>query len=221
MTVQEVLEAIRSITEQKITKLKLESWASVEIGRIVNRKKYWWRRNALSFDTVVGEATVNAPDDFLQMASPLFQFQGIEKTGELPFVADSLRTLQMVRDTSTGEPKLWTMDPGKNKVFRLYPRPNSVRSYSGMYYRGATIKWTSPGDDEIPLIPPEFHYVVYQAMERRAFFYLYGQKDPRAVLAAQAEKECIADLNDYQAPSTIAPLDWRSGDPQSFVQSTS
>lgn len=226
MTVQELVEAIRSITEQSVTKLKLESWLSMELGRIVNRKKYWWRKAPLEFDSVANKATYdltagNLAADFLQMATPLYEFQGVQKVGELPFVSDHLQVLQMRRETATGEPKLFTVELGTTKTLRLTPIPNAIRSYSGVYYRGAVINWTSPAEDEIPLIPPEFHYVVYQAMERRAFYYLYGQKDPRAVLAAQAEKECIADLNDYQAPSTLVAQEWRSGDSQSFVQSTS
>src|SRR6267142_1859202 len=216
MRVEEVLEAIRSITENSVTKLKLESWLSLELGRIVARKKYWWRKGVLEFDSEANKAVYTVNADFLQVGSPLYEFQGVQKVAELPFVSDHLQMLQMRRETATGEPKLFTVELGTTKDLRLTPIPNAVRSYSGIYYRGATIKWTSPNVDEIPLIPAEFHYVVYQAMERRAFYYLYGQKDPRAVLAAQAEKEAIADLNDYQSPSTLVAQEWRSGDPDSF-----
>lgn len=225
MKVQEITEAIRSITENSVKKLKLESWISMELARIVNRKKYWWRKSALSFDTVANNPNADAPTDFLQIGSPLYEFQGVTKVAEIPFVSDSTTILQMVRGTAIGQPKMFTMEPGKTKQFRLSPIPDQVRSYSAIYYRGAVIKWTSPGgdgnDDEIPLIPPEYHYVVYQAMERRAFYYLYGQKDPRAVLAAQMENQAIADLDDYKAPSTLVAPEWRDGNPQDFVQSTS
>lgn len=220
MKVQEIIEAIRSITEQSVTKLKLESWLSMELGRIVNRKKYFWRKAAFSLASEVNKPLYDAPADFLQIASPLYEFQNSIKVAELPFVSAHLQILQMIRDTTTGTPSLFTVEPGGTKEFRLSPIPNSVRNYSAMYYRGATIKWTSPDEDEIPLIPQEFHYVVYQAMERRAFYYMYGQRDPRATIAAQAEQSALADLDDYKSPSTLTSVEWRSGNPDDFVQST-
>jgi hypothetical protein len=224
--IQEIAEAIRAMSEDSIKKLKIESWLSLELGRIVNRRTYWWRKAALEFSTVANAPTYDLAGgtpiaaDFLQMASPLYQFDGTTKVAELPFVSDALGMLQMRRSSTGGTPTLFTVELGTSKTLRLAPIPNAVYNYAGVYYRGAVIKWTSPNDDEVPLIPPEFHYVLYQAMERRAFFYLYGQKDPRAVLAAQAEAQCIADLDSYKAPSTLVAPEWRSGNPQDFVQST-
>jgi len=232
VTVQELVEAIRNISEESLKKLKIESWLSVELGRIVNRKPYWWRKAALAFDTVANTATYNLSDqglspldiapDFLQFATPLYQFQGANKVGEVPFASDHLQQLQMIRDTSTGTPALMTIEPGTIKTIRLNPIPNAVYSYSAIYYREAIIHFKTPDyeADEIPIVPAAFHYVVYQAMERRAFYYLYGQKDPRAAIAAQAEQQCLGDLDSYKAGSTLVAPEWRSGDPQDFVQST-
>jgi hypothetical protein len=126
----------------------------------------------------------------------------------------------MVRDTSGGQPSQWTVEPGTSQVLRLSPIADGVRSYSGLYYRAPVISWNSPNDDLIPVLPPAFHYVLYAAMERRAFFYLYGQKDPRATLAAQAEMQCLSDLDGYKAPTTLQAKEWRSGNPDDFVSST-
>jgi len=224
VTVEELLEAVRNITEENVKKLKLESWISIELGRIVNRKKYWWRKAPLAFTSEANTATYDLAKkgaaDFLQFATPLYEFQNVTKVAELPFVSDNVSILQMVRDTSTGVPTLMTIEPGTVRTLRLSPVPNSVRSYSAIYYRGAIVKFKSPGNSEIPLIPDSFHYVLLQSLERRAFFYLYGQKDPRAVVAAQAEQQALADLDDYKAPSTLVAVEWRSSDESSFVQST-
>src|SRR5205814_5876040 len=194
MTVQELVEAVRNVAENSVNKLKIESWLSVELGRIVNRKPYFWRKAALQFDTTPNTATYNLSDqgaaalnvapDFLQFATPLYQFQGASKIGEVPFASDHLTQLQMIRDTSTGTPGLMTIEPGTIKTVRLNPIPNAVYSYSAIYYREAIIHFKTPDyeADEIPIVPAAFHYVVYQAMERRVFFYLYGQKDPRAAI---------------------------------------
>ena len=231
MKVQELADAIRNITEDSVKKLKIESWISVELGRIVNRKPYHWRQAVLSFDCVattptynlsdIGTTPLNLAPDFLQFATPLYEFQGTQKVAELPFVSDSLQTLQMIRDTTTGTPAVVAVEPGTTKTLRLSPIPAGVHSYSAIYYREAVIDWNTANQDEIPIIPSAFHYVLYQAMERRAFFYLYGQKDPRATIAAQAEAQCLADLDSYRAGSTLVVPEWRSGDPCSFIQSTS
>jgi len=230
LTVQEALEAIRNITENDVTKLKLQSWFNIELGRIINRKPYWWRKKAFSFPTVASQALYNLSDkgtnptsampDFVQMASPLYEFQGSQMVSELPFVADSLGILKMTQDPTQDTPTIFTVELGTTNVIRMSPIPNSVRTYVGVAYRGLLPNWTTPGDKEIPLIPAPFHYVALQSLERRAFFYLYGQKDPRAVIAAQAEQQCLADLDSYKAPSTLVAQEWRSGDVQDFIQST-
>lgn len=230
MKVQELTDALRNISEDSIKKLKLESWISLELARIVNRRNYWWRKANLSFSSVAGQALydliaggANAiAGDFYQMASPLYQFDGKGgKIAELPYVSDSQGILAMQASTTSGTPTLFTLEPGKaNKTLRLTPIPGALIPYSGLYYRAAIINWNTPNMDDIPVVPPEFHYVVYQALERRIFFYMYGQKDPRAVIAAAAEKECLADLDGYKAGSTLVAPEWRSGDCRDFVQST-
>jgi hypothetical protein len=228
MTVQELAEACRNISEDSIKKLKIESWISMELGRIVNRKHYFWRRAAIEFDTVAQQPTYDltaGPNaiaaDFMQMGSNLFQFDGTNKTGELQFVDDNLGLLKMRKGTTVTTPSVFSIELGSNtKTLRLSPIPDTVYSYAGVYYRGAVINWNSPDDEEIPLVPPEMHYVVYQAMERRVFFYLYGQKDPRAAIAVQAEQQCLGDLDAYKSGSTMQALEWRSGDHNDFVQST-
>jgi len=232
LKVQELADAIRNITEDSVKKLKIESWISVELGRIVNRKPYWWRKAALSFDSVaaiptynlsdIGTTPLNLAPDFLQFSTPLIEFDSSNaKIGEVPFASSATQVLQMVRDTTVGPPTLMTIEPGIVKTLRLSPIPDGVHHYSAMYYREAVIDWNTANQDEIPIIPSAFHYVLYQAMERRAFFYLYGQKDPRATIAAQAEAQCLADLDSYRAGSTLVVQDWRSGSACDFVQSTS
>jgi len=232
MKVQELADAIRNITEDSVKKLKIESWISVELGRIVNRRAYHWRKAALSFDSVAATPTYNLSDigttplnfapDFLQFATPLIEFDSSNaKIGEVPFASSAIQVLQMVRDTTVGPPTLMTIEPGTVKTLRLSPIPDGIHHYSAMYYREAVIDWNTANQDEIPIIPSAFHYVLYQAMERRAFFYLYGQRDMRSVISAQAEAQCLADLDSYRSPSTLTAVEFRSGDSQAFVQSTS
>jgi len=234
MTMGEIVEAIENISEDSVKKLKIASWLSVELGRIVNRRAYFWRKAAFSLDSVAATPTYNLSDtgtspldiapDFLQFATPLIEFDSSNaKIGEVPFASSQIEVLQMVRDTTVGPPTLMTIEPGTVKTIRLSPIPDGVHHYSAMYYREAVINFKTPNwdQDEVPIIPAAFHYVLYQAMERRAFFYLYGQKDPRAVLAAQAETQCLADLDSYRSGSTLASVEWRSSDESAFVRSTS
>lgn len=231
MTFAEIEDAIRNISENRITKLNVRSWAQVELARLVNRKKYWWRNKALAFRSVAGRATYNLSDvgtqatnaapDFLQMSSSLYRWDSDTSQVELPFQGDKFAILRMANSIATGDPATFTVEPGKTKVLRLTPiEATDNRLYVGMYYAGLLIKWSSASEDEIPLIPPEFHYVAMLSMQRRAFFYLYGQKDPRFVAAVQDEAQGIKDLDEYRAPSTLHAVEFRSSDPTAFVQST-
>ncbi len=83
MTMGEIVEAIENISEDSVKKLKIASWLSVELGRIVNRRAYFWRKAAFSLDSVAATPTYNLSDtgtspldiapDFLQFATPLIK----------------------------------------------------------------------------------------------------------------------------------------------------
>jgi|SRR5690242_7494230 len=226
MTQQELLEAVQNISENRIKRLKLQSWAAVELGRIVNRKWYWWRRKALTIDTEAGTrdydlATVNAgaAKDFLQMDGNLFRYLSDTDTPGLGYEGRASRIAILGINPQNGTPTSWTIKPGSPQVIRLNPVPVAVETIFGMYYAGVIPNWTSP-DLQIALLPAPYHYVLLASMERRAFYYLYGQKDPRAVIAAQAEQQALADLDSYYSPTTGLKIDMRSGDTQDFVSAT-
>ena len=229
MTREEIVQAVQNITEGRITQLNVEAWLEIELSRIVNRKHYWWRRKNYTFNSVAGTATYNlavdgtAPlniaDDFYQ-SSKLYRWVSNTERVKIEWEGDASNILGMVYDTTQGEPKIHTVEPGTTKVIRLGPVPNAVAQYVGLYYAGVNTKWSNP-TDAIPLVPPEHHYVVLFAMVRRAFDYLYGQEDVRYVNAVRDEKEALVELDHYDAPSVEHAVAWRSSDPTSFVRSTS
>ncbi len=231
MSIGELREAIQNIAEGQISKLKAEEWAQVELARIINRKHYWWRQKALSFDSVAGTGTYNlgtagtAPlekaDDFVQMATPLYRWISDDNIEELPFEGRKSEILRLVYSSKQDKPTVFTVEPGTTKTIRLGPIPNAVHTYRGLYWAGLNIYWKTQASAEIPLIPPEYHYVPLASLQRRAFFYLYGQKDPRFAAAVQEELAALADLDAYKAPSTLHVVELRSSDQSAFVRSTS
>lgn len=228
MTLEEIADAVNNITEGQVKKLNIRAWTAMELSRIVNRRKYWWRKKALSFMSVPNQATydlsdegLGIADDFLQMASNLFRWDSSSSQTEIPFQGDNLAVLNMINDTVTqGDPATFAIEPGTTKVLRLSPLEISARLYVGMYLAGVILDWSTPSETKIPLIPLEYHYVVLLAMQRRAFFYLYGQKDPRFAAAVADEQAGLKDLDEYRSPSLQHTVELRSSDPRDFVQST-
>ena len=228
MSVQELTEAMTNLSEGKATKFKALSWVQIELAKIVNRRNYWWRRKALSFDSVAATGTydlsssgTDAADDFSSMCTPLYRWVSESEQIPLAFAGDSKFILGAKYSTTQDTPSHWCLEPGYTKVLRLSPVPAAVDTYRGLYWAGINIKWTTPSAETIPLLPPEYHYVALAAINRRAFFYLYGQKDPRYIAALQEERDALHDLDSFRAPSSEHAIEMRSSDSSAFVQATS
>lgn len=221
----DVIEAIKNISEERIQKLKIENWLELELGRIVNRKHYWWRKKNLTFNSAPGTPTYDlsqaglaAADDFYKMIR-LYRVESATDFSVIQWEGDPGNILKAAYATTQDTPCKYTIEPGTTKTVRLIAAPNATAQYVGMYYAGVNINWTDPSDD-IPLLPPEHHYVVVAAMLRRAMWYLYGQKDQRYVTAIADEKDALIELDRYQAPSMEQSVEWRFTDSQEIVRST-
>lgn len=226
MTREEIIEAVHNLTEDRIRKLVLDKWLEIELTRIVNRKHYWWRKKTFSFTCSAGTPIydlsangLNIADDFDQMVT-FVRWDSSDNVVPMSFISDPQDVLTVIYDTSTGTPTGWLIEPGTTQTIRLAPVPSSSHTFRGLYWAGINTKWSTPGSGTIPLIPPQFHYVVLVALTRRAFQYLYGQKDARYATALQEEMQAMKELAAYVAPTTDFAIELRSYDPNVFVQST-
>ncbi len=226
MTAQEIIEAVQGLGEGRIKKLPLDRWLEIELARIINHKHYWWRKKYFTLNTVAATPTYDLtagatpPAADFHKGIVVYRWLSVTEQVKVEFEGDNLKILRMVYDTTQGTPTTYAVEPGTTKTLRFSPIPVSAEQMVGMYWAGLNPNWASPGVT-IPLIPPDFHYVPLLALTKRAFFYLYGQKDARYIDAAEDLKRGLAELDSYKAPSTEHAVEWRSADEKAFVQSTS
>lgn len=226
MSRQEIVSAVLEMAEDRLKKMTLDAWLEIELARIINRKKYWWRKKLFALSSVAAtreynlDATgLNVADDFHQMVE-LNRWDSDSSHPRMTFVSDAAGITLMQYGATTGPPTSYTIKPGTSKTLLLYPITTSAAQYYGMYWASLNAKWNTQGALTIPLIPEDYHYVALLALQKRAFFYLYGQKDPRFAVAVADLAEGIKDLDGYKAPTTEVALEMRSGDPDIFVRST-
>lgn len=235
MTRQEILDLVKDHAEDRITNFQLDKWLGVEINRTINRRPYWWRRKTFKITSVVGTSQYNLSDvadglnnnpldvakDFQQMVK-LYHMESVNTFNELTYESEMLSVLAMIYDTTQDEPAKWMIQPGTvhHRTIRLSPVPNAVRDYVGLYLAGANLRLDITEQD-IPLIPPDFHDVVLFRMLRRIFFYLYGQKDPRYMGAVAELQEVQGELDAFGDPSIELLKSFAPKDALATVRSTS
>jgi hypothetical protein len=227
LTRSQLVEIVTNLCEGSAQKLKIQSWIELELAQLVARKSYWWRRKTLSFNSGVAVPTYDFSQDGLDVANDflklikLWRWNGGGTNKEpIPYISDVSGTVDAVYGTTQAKPTGCVVEPGTTKVLRLTPIPIAAEAYVGLYEAGVNINWDDTGDG-IPLLPPEYHFVLSFALNRRVFQYLYGQNDNRYATALAEEKEAIAMLDNYKAPSAEVAFELRSSDPQDFVRSTS
>jgi hypothetical protein len=128
--------------------------------------------------------------------------------------------VSILANTEQGEPNSFIIVPGTSATLRFSKIPNaaySMKGYSWATYRPASFSNT---DEEVPLIPSEYHYVALWNYLRFLFLYVIGQKDERYPEIEKNYVNGLADLDEFRSPSDEDLPEMRTSEPGAFVQST-
>lgn len=222
---EEIVTAVLNLCEDRIKSFTLESWLDVELAKIINRKRYWWRKKILNTTLTAGnrelDLTAGSPppaNDFQEMIR-LFRWDSETSRPEIDYVSEAEAVLAMQHGTKTGPPTGWTIKPGTTQTLLFYPQPTADATIRGTYW-AALNPSLNQATGAVPLLPPGFHHVALLALQKRAFQYLYGQKDPRFMVAVAELKEGVDELDSFRGPASAEAVEFRSQDSDSFVQST-
>src|ERR1035437_4273380 len=130
--IETIKASLANFVQDQAMKFDVPFWLDFEIQRLVNRKRWWWRKKTFSFPLVVGTATydlsrdgLNQADDLDQMIS-MYTVDSSGNLAELVFTSKAEDVQAFIAETSTEKPCKWTIDPGTSKTIRLDVKSNST-----------------------------------------------------------------------------------------------
>ncbi len=230
MTKQELLDMALEMVGDNVEKLTLETWLDVSLQSLINKKFWWWRKEHWDLTTVAATTEYNllttgtSPLGLAQHFQKMILLTRVDSSGN-PVSPVKYRPLQedvvsILANTEQGEPNSFIIVPGTSATLRFSKIPNaaySMKGYSWATYRPASFSNT---DEEVPLIPSEYHYVALWNYLRFLFLYVIGQKDERYPEIEKNYVNGLADLDEFRSPSDEDLPEMRTSDPTAFVQST-
>ncbi len=196
-TVTQIVEAANKRTERRAeTKLdlRLEFWFM--LAEFCRENHFWWREKHATFNTAVGtkeydltaDAGANA-DDFDELRYAWRIDSATEKT-ELLQLHSSIDQAAAIEATTNDTVSSCFIKPGSPQTLHLGAPANAVKKVRIAY-------WAVPQpavdttDEVIPLVPGSLHWALATAMEAHILVQLFGENDPRAVVALARRERAV------------------------------
>ena len=229
MTCDEAISAVRDFVEARAKKLPLGIWCDLEIQRIVNSRRWWWRRKNFTFTLVPGTQVYDLSDpagadatDFLEMIDLQLRLSNADISLIFRQVSPDETQKILTGEGTAADPTSYIIEPGTTKSIRFNVPPVSPFVVSGLYW--ASFDPEELGADtsqQIPLIPRAFHYVVVLRLLARTAFFLFGQAgDPRVQGAAADAEMAMGELRAFKGPSSTETVDFIAHNDINTVSST-
>jgi len=226
LTKQQTLDLAIEWTEDRVKNLTLSIWLDNTISGLIHEKHWWWRKKTLIFNSVVGtqqydlsDVAIADADDFEEMINLSRVVSGVD-AAEIKYRSDAKDVQSILHTSTSGTPANYILVPGSPKLLRFDYKPGAAESYRGLYWAGFNSLMESGGDEPIPLIPENYHYVVLERFLVRIFQYLFGQNDPRYISQVKEADNAYAQLCRFSGPG-LERIEMRSADPDNYVRATS
>ena len=230
MTIEVAIEKVRDSAEGRGKKFPLDFWADVEIQRVINTKRWWWRKKlftlTLAASTALYDLTATGAGDadagdFLEMIKLMLR----DSDGSVnPILrqTDSVEVHKILAGGAVdGDPSTYIIEPGTTQQIRFDRGASSAKVVAGTYWAAYNPEELGENIDiAIPIIPPQFHYIIPMRLTQRMFMFLYGQEDPRYPAARAEAREAMNELHAFKEPSSTDPSNMMAGRNPHAVQST-
>jgi hypothetical protein len=191
LSIQQIIEQADRRTEKRASKeldLVPEFWMA--LNEFCLEKRFPWRKKTFFFNTQAAKQTYDlsstadtgavAPD-FYEM-KVLYRVDPNGSTSEItPMLSEDLLNTAL-ENTIAAPPSMYYILPGTTQTLLFNAPMDSIRKIRGGY-------WALPDPildssiEVVPLVPPQLTTGLVVALERRLFYYLLGQEDPRSVQA--------------------------------------
>lgn len=146
---------------------RLVSWirsANADIHAEYSDWKFLWR--SYSFDTEAGEPNYTLPDDWQYPDSDKVRVNGMACAQVIQY-----ELWDGIEDSATDQPYMLILMP--DQTLKLYPTPDKAYTITLPYYRTPQ---QLAVDSDVPLIPEQFHDVIWlRALMKYAFYEAAGE----------------------------------------------
>jgi hypothetical protein len=224
LTGSQVIQQVNGRTEQRAANkpdydMGLE--LCMALDEFCQEKHYWWRRKAASFQTETGETQydlsagtndngANAPD--CMEIEEAFVVNATPYPNPIP-VHPALNARQQISalfGNGIGETiprNRYFMGVDGFQQFNFTSPINQVFTVGFTYYACPMIFDSAAiVNIPIPLVPPNLHYGMVDALERRVLKFLYGQGDERYATSEQMYQKFILDAAKSKQFTSVAAI---------------
>lgn len=231
-SVQKIVNQVNGRSENRATNkpnfdILMEFFLALD--EFCGEKHYWWRRKAASFQAQVGvqsydlstnsTGSANARDAveieeaYIVNASPFLYPKMVHPAFTARQQIAAMFSSQVVSENPIPRGGYF-LTPGQFQSFELTYPPQQPYTIAFTYYATPMITDTADAaNNPIPLVPPNLHWGMLYALERRVYEYLYGQNDPRWVTSNARYKDFVAAAARYKQFSVQEAIESRMQGP--------
>lgn len=201
-TISQVIEIASKRTERRVEgeiDLRSEFWAA--LSEFVLERRYPWRRKSFTFSTAVGTQQYDVSSAGLSpygsLATDLYEIRTVYRVEpgpaftELPPLVTEDQQMSALEATINGKPSAYMTLPVALQTL-VFNVPADAIYKMRINYWAAPDPVLDSAAEVVPLVPPQLHWGLPIALERNLFRYLYGQNDPRTMLAEKRYTDFLA-----------------------------
>lgn len=190
----EIILHVQDRTEHKAdNRIDFGVALELRLQKFVKEKEFWWRRAIASFPTVAGEALY-----ILSAQNPVII--GVEKIRAAQLIVggvacpvdaiwDERAVMAARRSVTQGQPKQYTMEPGKTGVIRLICIPDAAYIFEFAYLRSYQVD--AAQEDIEGFVPESDHFAVLDGLEMDTMEFLYGAESNKFAVAQATYQDSL------------------------------
>lgn len=219
MSIDEIVAVAHAEAENRVdeTKLDLRLQLHLAIQELLHENRFWWAERTGRFTTSAGVATYDLSASGLSNTNDVEEILTVYNVNSAttPKELDPLLTrtdqIAALEAVTAAEPSSWMMDLGNWPTLRLGAPANGAFPLRFIYHAGLNIPNAVDGSVAPPYVPAPLQYGLIIALKRRIFSFLYGQNDPRFIVANAEYLKFVKDAARKRSFSAQHMNTWDSG----------
>lgn len=217
-TIDQIVEAANKQTERRAEgqlDLRLEFFQALQ--ELIHECRFWWAKKTTTFNTVIGTATYDLSSGSVANAQDVEEIIGVWRIDsatenvELTPILEPADQVAAIEATASADVGSYMVEPGAWQTLRLGAPANAVKKLRVLYWAGVNPDYDA-SDSAVPLVPGPLHWGLVIAVKRRILEFLYGQNDPRYLVAEAQYRNFVQKAAHKPRFTTNAQREFRSGE---------
>ena len=213
MLKSEIIAHVDGLTEHRVDQsiVSIDYELNLLIQEMLQENRFWWARKTVTFSTVSGTQTYDLTSTSIVSGAigniaEIIGVYLIDSAGDITELAPLFEVADQVvaiQETTSAEPSAWMIDPNTFGTIRFQAPADGAYTIRVVFWAGHDFVPAAGGtSDTVPVVPPWLHYGLIVGLKMRLFDFLYGQKDPRYLVAVQQWARFLKQANRKPSFST-------------------